>query len=307
MYSQVLGEIKQSEGTQPLVAKYTVIQSGAVLKSCKLIHDCFIGQHATVVSATLNHVVIHSEYNQQTHVRNNASVAHSVIFEGCVVEDMCFLDHAYLAEESHVGVNARVCHSILAPDSSVSGGECHHSVVGPFIGFHHHSLLIATIWMSGRGNIGYGAMIGSNHTGRVNDQECWMGEGCFVGLNVSIKFPFNSTESSYSIIASDTSLAPQAIRFPFSLITSFPNSHLSPDGCSSQIRPGWVVSGNPYMIERCVISLFHRLLVFIFHCLGRHQSSLVVVVRSEPTRLTLFCDHTLLTKSSVLVNGSRTI
>jgi hypothetical protein len=38
----------------------------------------------------------------------------------------------------------------------------------------------------GRGNIAYGAKIGANHTGRVNDQECRLAEGLFIGLNVSL-------------------------------------------------------------------------------------------------------------------------
>ena len=48
----------------------------------------------------------------------------------------------------------------------MGGGECLHCLVGPFVGFHHQSLLIATIWPLGRGNVGYGANVGSNHTSR---------------------------------------------------------------------------------------------------------------------------------------------
>lgn len=61
---------------------------------------------------------------------------------------------------------AQVTHSILGPDSGVGSGECHHSLVGPFVGFHHQALLIAAIWPLGRGNVGYGANVGSNHTSR---------------------------------------------------------------------------------------------------------------------------------------------
>lgn len=61
---------------------------------------------------------------------------------------------------------AKLSHSVLGPDSGVGAGECLHCLVGPFVGFHHQSLLIATIWPLGRGNVGYGANVGSNHTSR---------------------------------------------------------------------------------------------------------------------------------------------
>ena len=83
------------------------------------------------------------------------------------------------------------------------------SLVGPFVGFHHQALLIAgewvmdtwcvagvyvltyppacalpvlacasAMWPAGKGNVGYGANVGSNHTGKAPDQELRPGEGC---------------------------------------------------------------------------------------------------------------------------------
>jgi hypothetical protein len=171
-----------------------------------------------------------------------------------------------MSESSSISTFARVCNSILAPDTSIAGGECHRSLVGPFIGFHHHSLLIASLWPLGRGNIGYGAKVGANHTGRVNDQECWPGEGCFFGLGCSLKFPINLLGSPYSIIAPDTSLTPQSIRFPFSLICPFTPILASSAKCFSNnsflpidasiIKPAWILYGNSYMLERYIIYFF---------------------------------------------------
>ena len=141
---------------------------------------------------------------------------------------------------------ARVAQSVLAPDSSVAGGECHHSLLGPFVGFHHQSLLIAAVWPLGRGNVAYGANVGANHTGRVNDQECWPGEGVFFGLGSLVKFPCNLLESPYSILVPGTVLSPQKISYPFSLISAGPGDRME---CSS-IKPGWVLYGNPYMVDR---------------------------------------------------------
>jgi len=51
----------------------------------------------------------------------------------------------------------QVSHTIACPDSAIATGECHHSLVGPFVGFHHQSLLIAALWPRGRGRYGGGS------------------------------------------------------------------------------------------------------------------------------------------------------
>ena len=108
-----------------------------------------------------------------------------------------------LCEHSHVDRHGKLFDSLLGPNSGVSEGEVSivvsclpqlmctlpmHQVtsclVGPFVGFHHQALLIACFWPSGKGNIGYGANVGSNHTLKAPDQELWPGEGLFFGLGV---------------------------------------------------------------------------------------------------------------------------
>lgn len=74
------------------------------------------------------------------------------------------------------------------------------------------------IWFEGKGNIGYGANVGSNHTGRLPDQECLPGEGTFFGLGCNIKYPCNLSDSPYSIIASGITMLPQRLTYPFSLV-----------------------------------------------------------------------------------------
>ena len=75
--------------------------------------------------------------------------------------------------------------------------------------FHSHSFL--ALWFYGKGNIGYGANVGSNHTGRLPDQECIPGEGVFFGLGCNIKYPCNFAKAPYSLIASGITLLPQVI------------------------------------------------------------------------------------------------
>lgn len=56
-----------------------------------------------------------------------------------------------LMEHAHVEQEGKANQVIACPDAGIATGECHHSLVGPFVGFHHQSLLIAALWPGGRG------------------------------------------------------------------------------------------------------------------------------------------------------------
>lgn len=236
----------------------TVLSRGVKLMHCATIENCLLSDNCSVANSTMRECTVKSTSSRPSSIRAGAQLQYCLVSEGCVVEDGCYCDHVYMCEASSIGVHARVCDSILAADASIAGGECHRSLVGPFIGFHHHSLLIASLWPFGRGNLGYGAKVGANHTGRVNDQECWPGEGCFYGLGCSIKFPSNLYNSPYSIVAPDTGLSPQCIQFPCSLICALPaalagslvalDGKVPVDACL--IKPAWILYANPYMMDR---------------------------------------------------------
>jgi len=117
----------------------------------------------------------------------------------------------------------------------------HASVLGPNTNAHHQSLIISVLWPLGRGNVGYGANVGSNHTGRLPDQEVVAAEGIFWGLSNVIKFPVNIA-APYSIVAAGTTLVPQHISMPFSLLVE---QHQE-----CYIIPGWVLQNSPYTISR---------------------------------------------------------
>ena len=133
-------------------------------------------------------------------------VVRGLVQWGCEVDSMGFVSNSMMMEHSHVDKHGKVAScpsppiplcsvpslpphfplplcpspfprlspklidSILGHNSGVSEGECTSSLVGPFVGFHHQSLLIASLWPEGKGNVGYGANVGSNHTGKANDQ-----------------------------------------------------------------------------------------------------------------------------------------
>ena len=229
--------------------KLTIIGRDSSLVNCSVIVDAFIGdgcicRNASIQNSTLGaNVKIIDSTVQNSLLHHHTSIGHAL-----EVDNVLMYDH------SSIGHGARVVSSILAPDASISGGECHHSLIGPMVGFHHTSLLIATIWPFGRGNIAYGAKVGANHTGRSNDQECFIGEGVFFGLGVNVKFPTNLVGSPYSIVAAGTTLLPQRIDFPFSLITNGKDE----SGGYNSIAPGWLIWANPYMIERAAMKYSSR-------------------------------------------------
>ncbi|OAO11936.1 hypothetical protein AV274_6387 [Blastocystis sp. ATCC 50177/Nand II] len=154
----------------------------------------------------------------------NGDLAESILQWGCVFESGSNCAKSILCEHADTSCNAKIVNSIIAPNTGVSSGECNSSLVGPFIGFHHNSVLISALWFEGKGNIGYGANIGSNHTGRLPDQECLPGEGVFFGLGCNIKYPCNLRSAPYTI----------------------------------EIFPGWVIYANYYMVLRNEDKFAHR-------------------------------------------------
>ena len=226
----------------PVACAFTVVAPHARIFRCDAVRNSFIGSHSEVSSSSLDSCTLISSKARPARVLAGAALAGCILHEGCSASNRCRANKCVLLETASLGDHARVVESVVAPDTAVAGGECHHSLVGPFVGFHHQSLLIATLWPLGRGNVGYGAMCGSNHTGRVNDQECWLGEGCFLGLGSAVKFPANLLGSPYSIIASAAVVPPQRLAYPFSLLID----------CAGQlqVKPGWVLYSSPYTLER---------------------------------------------------------
>jgi len=155
-----------------------------------------------------------------------------------------------LMSRCKVGSKAIVKSSIIAPCCHIEEGEVNSSYMGPMTQMHHHSLLIAALWPDGCGNLGYGANVGSNHTGRMPDQEVMPGQGMFFGLGVNIKFPSNFRESPFTLIASGLTTLPQRLKFPFSLICPGNPQLAGVAPRLNEIIPGWNYSRNCYALDR---------------------------------------------------------
>ena len=235
---------------------YSIIDSSFV-ENCSLLTSVYIGSHSHIVSSTIRECTILSSEKNPTLV-DQGNLSKCIVQWGCSIESGSNAEQSLFCEHTTSSCNAKIVNSIIAPNTGVSSGECNSSLVGPFIGFHHNSVLISAMWYEGKGNIGYGANIGSNHTGRLPDQECIPGEGVFFGLGCNIKYPCNLHNAPYSIIASGVTLLPQRMDFPFSLINrpSKPHAGISP--ALNEVFPGWVLYGNYYMIVRNEDKFAHR-------------------------------------------------
>ena len=251
--------IELIENYKNFVKKYTtlcsigvgVIENDCIIRHTPKIEDCYIGKSTIIDGATLvqNSTILGSA-EEPVEISHGAYVKNSCIQWGCQVTSMAIVDDSVLTEHSHVERHGKVTQSIIGPNTSIGEGEVTASLVGPFVGFHHQALLIAAIWPEGKGNVGYGANIGSNHTSKAPDQEIWCGEGTFFGLAVNIKFPSDFTKAPYSIIATAVTTLPQRVEFPFSLIN---NPSTVPEGVPAaynEIAPAWVLSDNIYTVKR---------------------------------------------------------
>ncbi|RJP62161.1 MAG: DUF4954 family protein [Candidatus Auribacter fodinae] len=228
-----------------------VVEKNAVIKNCPRIINAYIGEGAKVNNALLvKNSTIYSACGEATDVSDGAYVVKSIVQWGCEVTSMAIVANSVLVEHSHVERHGKVTDSLIGPNTGIAEGEVTACLVGPFVGFHHQSLLIAAYWPEGKGNIGYGANVGSNHTSKAPDQELWAGEGLFYGLSVNIKFPSNYSRAPYSIIATGVSALPQRFEFPFSLMNTpgAVTTGISP--AYNEVMPGWVLSDNIFTVKR---------------------------------------------------------
>ncbi|HAO99131.1 MAG TPA: hypothetical protein DCQ83_03705 [Fibrobacteres bacterium] len=232
-----------------LESDHGFIGAGSRIERVSLIENSYIGVGSILrgVSAVRRSILAPSSGNS-VHAGENALIEDSVLEPGSRADSAGQVRRSLLLESSSVERAAQIEDVILGPNTRAAKGEITASLLGPFIGFHHQSLLIAAMWPEGHGNVAYGAKVGSNHTGRKPDQEVHPGEGMFFGLGCSIKFPSDLSAAPYSLIAAGVSMPPQRLVFPLSLITPPTGSEASTG--LNEIHPGWVWGDNAYALIR---------------------------------------------------------
>lgn len=229
----------------------TLIGEGVQLRGVGRVLRSALGPGTRCVDAhAVEDTITMSTPDQPVEIGTGTILRGVTLEPGVRVVDGAFCENAHFCEESHAGQHAKVTDSVIAPNSGVECGECRSSLLGPFTGFHHQSLLISAFWPNGKGTVGYGANLGSNHTGRMPDQELWVGEGVFFGLGCSVKFPANLVDAPYSIVASGVVTLPQDIRFPFSLVNQPGDSSPGLSPAFNELVPGWMIDNNMFGLLR---------------------------------------------------------
>jgi Domain of unknown function (DUF4954) len=217
----------------------------------RIVQDTWVGDGANIEGASLvSGSALLSSVERPCRIGAEARIIDSMLQAGCAVDAGGSVRRSLLLEASGVGESGKVIESVLGPNTHVEKGEATACLVGPFVGFHHQALLIAAIWPEGRGNVAYGANVGSNHTGKKPDQEIRPGEGMFFGLGCTVKFPANFSEAPYSLIASGVVTLPQRLRYPFSLVMAPSFMPSAETQGLNEIRPGFMWSDNLYALAR---------------------------------------------------------
>lgn len=247
------------EGYRRAVADYReratsdrgIIGTGAHIWSVPRIEDSYVGPAARIDGATsICRATILSTSDEPVVVESGAMISDAIVQWGCRVTGMAVVERSVLVEQARVERHGKVRDSVIGPNTIVAAGEVSSSLLGPFVGCHHQSLLISTLWPEGRGNVGYGANVGSNHTSRAPDQEFWAGEGLFLGLGVNVKFPCDFSRAPYTVIACAVNLPPQKVTFPFSLIAPLQEHYPEVPLVFNQISPAWMLRENVYALKR---------------------------------------------------------
>ncbi|MBI9031158.1 DUF4954 family protein [bacterium] len=249
IYNKYLDLVK--DYADSVTSSFGIISAGAKVINNRKIFNSYIGYNAIIENTTkIANSTILSEPDERTHIQDGVIMEQTLCQWGVKVESMALVQKALLCEYSGVERHGKVQSSIIGPNTVIGEGEVTASILGPFIGFHHQSMLIGSLWIEGRGNVGYGANVGSNHTSKLPDQELFAGEGLFYGLGCNIKFPADYRKSAYSIIATGVTTLPQKVEFPFSLISHpfAPQPDIPP--AYNEIIPGWVLSDNSYSVFR---------------------------------------------------------
>ncbi len=249
IYSKYLELV--SDYAKSVSSAFGIVSANAKLINNRKIINSYIGFSAEIDNTSrISNSTILSEVEEITHIGDGAILEETLCQWGVNIESMSIIQKSLLCEYSGVERHGKVQNSIIGPNTSVGEGEVTASILGPFIGFHHQSMLIGSLWIEGRGNVGYGANVGSNHTSKLPDQELFPGEGVFYGLGCNIKFPADYRKAAYSIIATGVTTLPQKVEFPFSLISQPFKQHQDLSPAYNEIIPAWVLSDNIYAVFR---------------------------------------------------------
>ena len=220
-----------------------IVGDHAVVKSCRMIADTDIGEHAAVQGANrLRNLTIKSCKASQTTIRDGVELEDGIIDIGCTVTRGVKAVRFYLGTNTTVENGARFIDSVLGDNSTVKCCEVISSITFPFHELHHNTSFLIAATLQGLSDIGAGATIGSNHNSRAADGEFLACRGFWPGLSVSVKHP--SKFASFCLLAKGSYPAELNIPIPFTLVSNDEREN------KLQLYPGYWFIHNMYGVGR---------------------------------------------------------
>ena len=245
-YSELVGEYAQRA-----TSSCSVLAEGSWIMDTVRVVNVFLGEGAQIDGAGLvENCVLVSSAEEPAVIKGGAVARNTILQWGAHLDTLAISEGSLFTEYSSARRHGMVFDSVIGANTEVAEGEVTSSLIGSFVGFHHQALLIACFWPGGKGNVAYGANVGSNHTTRAPDQEFWPGEGMFFGLSTVIKYPADFTQAPYSVIGSGVITLPQRCEFPFSLINQPRHGFSEISPAFNEIFPAWCLSDDYYMLKR---------------------------------------------------------
>ncbi|MDR0290804.1 MAG: DUF4954 family protein [Treponema sp.] len=227
----------------PSRGSYGTIGSGSVIKSCAIIKDAAVGDHAYIKGANkLKNITILSSVDEPTQIGEGVEMVNGIVGYGCNIFYGAKAVRFVLGRNCKLKYGARLIHSVLGDNSTVSCCEILNNLIFPVHEQHHNNSFLIASLVQGISNIAAATTIGSNHNSRANDGEIRAGRGFCPFLAVTLKH--SSVFASFTIIAKGEYPAELNIPLPFSLVNN--NSHKN----RLEVMPAYFWMHNLYALER---------------------------------------------------------
>ena len=198
---------------------YGTVGDQSVIKSCRIIKDCKIGQAAYIKGANkLKNLTIHSAFDERSQIGEGVELVNGIIGYGCRIFYGCKAVRFVMGDNSSLKYGARLIHSVLGDNSTVSCCELLNNLIFPAHEQHHNNSFLVAALVMGQSNLAAGATIGSNHNSRANDGEVVAGRGFWPGLCTTIKH--TSRFASYCLLAKGDYPSEMNITLPFTLVSN---------------------------------------------------------------------------------------
>lgn len=198
---------------------YGTVGEQAIIKTCRIIKDCKIGQAAYIKGANkLKNLTIHSSFDERTQIGEGVELVNGIIGYGCRIFYGCKAVRFVMGDNSALKYGARLIHSLLGDNSTVSCCELLNNLVFPAHEQHHNNSFLVAALVMGQSNMAAGATVGSNHNSRANDGEVVAGRGFWPGLCTTLKH--SSKFACFMLLVKGDYPAELNIPLPFTLVSN---------------------------------------------------------------------------------------